>query len=205
MKEQNETRQGLMENCPECKIHRGHRATCSIGRGEESEKYIENALNLQCDIADPDRYSLENYHKFLRAKCNLPADFGVPVEPGEVFEFADADFIAKPHQIAGVTWGVRGGRRALFESFGLGKTVQQLEICRLILKAVGGWGLIVAPLGVHQEFKKDAARLGISLNFCQRTEDLDLNGINLTNYQSVRDGKLDPDMRKRHDLYSHTQ
>ncbi len=173
-------KQGLTENCPECKIHRGHRATCSIGRG------LENVIN-------PDElYSLENYHKFLRAKCNLPVDFGVPVEPGEVFEFADKDFIPKPHQIAGVTWGVRGGRRALFESFGLGKTVQQLEIERLTIKDRGGWGLIVAPLGVHQEFKSDARRLGVSLNFCQRTADLDLHGINLTNYQAVRDGKLDP-------------
>jgi hypothetical protein len=170
---------GLTENCPECKIHRGHKAWCSIGRG---------MANVNAD----ELYSLDNYHKFLRAKCNLPADHGIPVDVGAVFEFAETGFIPKPHQIAGVTWGVRGGRRALFESFGLGKTVQQLEICRLILKAIGGWGLIVAPLGVHQEFKKDAARLGISLNFCQRTEDLDLNGINLTNYQAVRDGKLDP-------------
>jgi DNA modification methylase len=172
-------KQGLTENCPECKIHRGHRATCSIGRGLE---------NVNAD----ELYSLENYHKFLRAKCNLPADFGVPVEPGEVFELADKDFIPKPHQTAGVMWAVKGGRRALFESFGLGKTVQQLEIVRLILKAVGGWGLIVCPLGVRQEFMRDAARLGITVKFVRRTEDLDRTGINLTNYESIREGKLDP-------------
>ena len=32
----------------------------------------------------------------------------------------------KPHQRDAVLWAVKGGRRALFESFGLGKTVQEL-------------------------------------------------------------------------------
>ncbi len=60
------------------------------------------------------------------------------------------------------------------------------------MKSVGGRGLIVAPLGVRQEFQRDAERLGIPLTFVQRTEDLGETGIYLTNYQAVRDGKLDP-------------
>ena len=61
----------------------------------------------------------------------------------------------KPHQRDAVRWACRGGCRALFESFGLGKTVQELEWCRLAIRhgtpAQGAWraALIVLPLGVR--------------------------------------------------------
>jgi DNA modification methylase len=179
----------MVENCPSCKVHRGHRAGCPL----DAPVLTQTPGAIQTHI-DPERYSLARYRDFLRAKCNLPADFGVPVEPGQVFETAVSDFKPKPHQVAAILWAVRGGRRALFESFGLGKTVQQLEIERLILKSTGGRGLIVAPLGVRQEFQRDAERLGIALHFVQRTEEVkgSVGSIFLTNYQSVRDGKLDP-------------
>ena len=60
--------------------------------------------------------SLEAYHAFLKGKCELPQDLGFPIEAGQIHPFL------KPHQGAGVQWAVRGGRRGLFESFGLGKT-----------------------------------------------------------------------------------
>ena len=60
--------------------------------------------------------SLEAYHAFLKGKCELPQDLGFPIEADQVHPFL------KPHQGAGVQWAVRGGRRGLFESFGLGKT-----------------------------------------------------------------------------------
>ena len=98
-----------------------------------------------------------------------------------------------PFQREAVKWAVRGGRRALFEAFGLGKSMQQLEVCRLILaKTGGGKGLIVCPLGVRQEFTRDAAKLGTPLRFIRTTAEADAEGLYLTNYESVREGKLDP-------------
>jgi hypothetical protein len=92
-----------------------------------------------------------------------------------------------------VCWAVRGGRRALFGAFGLGKTVIQLETTRLILeKSGGGRGLIVLPLGVRQEFMRDAAMLGLSVKFIRSIDEAGPDGIYLTNYETVRDGKLDP-------------
>ena len=73
-------------------------------------------------------YSIEAYRAFLKRKCEVSIDSGFAVLPDEVHPFC------KPHQRDGIIWCVRGGRRALFEAFGLGKTVQQLEILRLILK-----------------------------------------------------------------------
>ena len=131
-----------------------------------------------------------DYLAFLRRKIKLASFAG--------FEIADDEInpILKPHQRACVKWAVRGGNRALFERFGLGKSVQQLEIVRLVMSKVGGPGLIVCPLGVRQEFKRDGEMLGIQTRFIRRTEEVDasFNGIHLTNYESIRDGRLDPNV-----------
>jgi SNF2 family DNA or RNA helicase len=171
----------VTENCPSCKVHRGHKVGCPLESGDG-----------QVWNPDPADYSIEAYHHFLRAKCNLPQELGIPIEPGDLPMIFESGFELKPHQAAGIIWGARGGRRALFESFGLGKTVQQLLILWLILKQVKGRGLIVAPLGVRQEFTRDAAKVGIDLKFIRRIEECDETGIYLTNYETVRDGKLDP-------------
>jgi DNA modification methylase len=137
------------------------------------------------------------YEAFLRAKVPPSADHGFPCEPSEVHP------IAKPHQRDAVAWAVRRGRAALFEAFGLGKTLQQLEFCRLVLEKAQAnrkqeefWpfnrALIVAPLGVRQEFKHDAEMLGLSIKFVRRIEECESTGLYLTNYETVRDGKLDP-------------
>lgn len=127
------------------------------------------------------------YEDFLRAKVALPEEQGFPCEPHEVHP------LLKAHQVAMVCWAVRGGRRALFAAFGLGKSVMQLEIVRLTRAKAGGMGLIVIPLGVRQEFIRDAAMLGITVKFIRRIQECtDPTGIYLTNYETIRDGKLDP-------------
>src|SRR3546814_17177393 len=53
--------------------------------------------------------------------------------------------------------------------------------------------LIIIPLGVRQEFYQDAAKLGITVQFVRRIEECtDSEGIYLTNYETIRDRKLDP-------------
>lgn len=129
----------------------------------------------------------KDYTDFLKSKVKLAEQFGFDVEDEEI------NPILKPFQRQCVRWAVRMGRCALFESFGLGKSIQQLEILRLIIKRVGGMGLIVIPLGVRQEFIRDAAMLGIPVKFIRRIEEVeDGTSIYLTNYETVRDGKLDP-------------
>ena len=127
------------------------------------------------------------YREFLGAKAQLATASGLDIDPGEVHP------VLKPHQCDAVVWAVRGGRRALFESFGLGKTLQQLEIERLILAKLGrGRGLIVCPLGVRQEFTRDARLLGLEVQFIRTSGEASADGIYVTNYESVREGKLDP-------------
>lgn len=95
------------------------------------------------------------YSQFLAAKVCTAAQLGFDVDPNMVSDRM------KPHCRAIVPWMLAGGRRALFTAFGLHKTVMQLEAVRLASEHVGGRGLIVVPLGVRAEFRRDAVeRLG---------------------------------------------
>lgn len=133
---------------------------------------------------------MKTYTEFLESKVRMAESFG--------FEVPDESAInakLKPHQLAIVQWMVAGGRRACFAAFGLGKSVIQLEALRLVLDRNGGRGLIVAPLGVRQEFKRDAIELlgwAEPPKFIRSIEYAAATGIYLTNYETVRDGKLDP-------------
>jgi hypothetical protein len=69
-----------------------------------------------------------DYNDFLKRKVRIADRHGFDVDESEI------NPILKPHQRTIVKWAIAGGCRALFEAFGLGKTVQELEICRLILK-----------------------------------------------------------------------
>lgn len=127
-----------------------------------------------------------SYTEFLAGKVRFDSTFGHHADPTAVHP------ILKPHQRDIVQWAVQGGRRAVFASFGLGKSVMQLEILRLTLAERGGRALIVCPLGVRQEFVRDARMIGQSVTFVRRAEELGDTGIYLTNYETIRDGKLDP-------------
>lgn len=126
------------------------------------------------------------YREFLQNKICMNNVFGFEVQPSRI------NARLKPHQRDSVVWALQGGRRALFESFGLGKTIQQLEIMRIIGEEEGGRQLIIAPLGVRQEFRVDAEKFGTPVPaFIRFTEDLQGPGLYITNYESVRDGRLD--------------
>lgn len=129
------------------------------------------------------------YTEFLRGKIVTAPVSGFSVRPEEIHP------ALKPHQRDAVIWACAGGRRALFESFGLGKTVQELEYARLVLKHTGGQALIVMPLGVRQEFVHDAVQLlewDIPPIYITETEQAAGEGVYITNYERVRDGGVDP-------------
>ncbi|AOY63428.1 DNA methyltransferase [Xanthomonas citri pv. glycines] len=130
------------------------------------------------------------YRDFLERKVRVAPSLGFEVSPDDVHP------ILKPHQRDSVVWACSGGRRALFQRFGLGKSMQQLEIMRLARAHAGGAVGIVVPLGVRQEFRRDASKLGLETRFVRTSAEVDpaFDGIHLTNYESVRDGKIDPNL-----------
>jgi hypothetical protein len=125
------------------------------------------------------------YQDFLRDKADFERDYGQPVPATAV------NPILKEHQRDIVRWAVEGGRRAIFAAFGMGKSIMQLETLRLTLAHAGGRALIIAPLGVRGEFIRDGLKLGIDVAFIRRAEDMTGDGIYITNYETVRDSKLD--------------
>lgn len=131
------------------------------------------------------------YKEFLETKIELATNSGFVVDLKKVNK------VLKPHQRDAVVWALKGGRRALFESFGLGKTVQELEFCHLAAKHKNGRALIVLPLGVKQEFTYDAVEvLGYEKpEYCRTMEEVEqsTSQIVLTNYERVRDGDIRPD------------
>lgn len=130
------------------------------------------------------------YREFLESKINLATDSGFVVDRLKI------NPALKPHQSDAVAWALKGGRRALFEAFGLGKTVQEIEFCHLAAEHTGGRALIVLPLGVKQEFTRDAVELlGYEKpEYCRTMEEVKAcdSQIVLTNYERVRDGDIDP-------------
>ena len=130
-----------------------------------------------------------DYYNFLKGKINIAKKTG--------FDITDIELhpILKPHQVDIIKWALEGGSRAIFASFGLGKSLIQLSILRAISQKEGGKQLIIAPLGVRQEFTRvDGPKIGLDLKFVRRTDDVIQDGIYITNYESVRDGKLDPNI-----------
>lgn len=131
------------------------------------------------------------YKDFLETKIELATESGFVVNPEKVNK------VLKPHQRDAVVWALKGGRRALFESFGLGKTVQEIEFCHLAAEYSGGRALIVLPLGVKQEFTHDAVEVleYEKPEYCRTMEEVEqsTSQIVLTNYERVRDGDIRPD------------
>jgi DNA modification methylase len=146
-----------------------------------------------------------NYQEFLASKVKIAPDTGFEVTENQIHP------ILKPHERDSVIWMVKGGCRALFSSFGLGKTVTQLEALRIIMEhEVGGSfknttfyskirdkkALIIAPLAVVHVFQQDAKNLlGIEpptyvRNMAEVKQSA--NPFLITNYERVRDGDIDP-------------
>ncbi len=130
------------------------------------------------------------YEEFINSKVQIAPKSGFTVDESEICSNL------KPHQRLAVKWAIEGGRRAIFADFGLGKTVIQLEILRLILKHKGGKALIIAPFDVMPEFEKDSINLlGVEPpTFVQSDEAIrqyEDKNLFITNYESVREDKID--------------
>lgn len=130
------------------------------------------------------------YKEFLEQKIDVAPLSGLEVDESEL------NPVLKPHQRVSVLWALRGGRRALFARFGLGKTAMQLEWCRLVQKHAGGKALIVLPLNVKREFVDDAEHLlhmtpPVYVRNMAEADAADAP-ILMTNYERVRDGDIDP-------------
>ncbi|RQZ08926.1 site-specific DNA-methyltransferase [Burkholderia stagnalis] len=136
----------------------------------------------------------DTYIDFLRRKIRMASFDGFDVEPDEL------NPVLKPHTRDIVRWALKGGRRAVFASFGLHKTATQIELMRLIGARRTCLRAIVMPLGVRHEFIGQAAEHfagehAVRVRFIRTDSEIgDEREIYLTNYESVREGKVTPSL-----------
>jgi DNA modification methylase len=118
-----------------------------------------------------------NYDDFIDAKTKVANPCGF--EPAEIvaplFDW----------QKSVVQWACRQGRAALFEDCGLGKTLQQLEWARQVVKHTVGSVLILTPLAVAHQTAAEAAKFGIVAKVAESQSDITEAGIYITNYEKL--------------------
>lgn len=131
-----------------------------------------------------------NYEEFLKSKVIIAEDHGFLVEEN------DLNPLLKPHQKDICLWSIKGGRRAIFANFGLGKGIMQLELAVQCIKKTGKPFLIACPLAVSGEFKRDARKFNIPYPITYITDSDTIQDyepqIYLTNYERIRKGDIDP-------------
>ncbi len=134
--------------------------------------------------ADGGPFNPDAYLAFLRAKAPPVTRSGFDLDPRELHPSL------KPHQRDCVPWLLSGGCRAVFASFGLGKTRMGLETLRqLVRRYAGKQVLIILPLGARREFRREARKMGIPVTYVRNdAEALAAGPILITNYERVREG-----------------
>ncbi|MDM1073666.1 DNA methylase N-4 [Empedobacter brevis] len=133
-----------------------------------------------------------DYKKFLESKIVVADNYGVKIDDNKLSEKL------LQHQKTIVPWCIDGGRRAIFASFGLGKSMMQLEIAKQVIEITNKPFLICMPLAVVGEFKRDNEFLetGLKIEYItETTESIQYSKkIYLTNYERVRKGDINPEM-----------
>lgn len=126
------------------------------------------------------------YIEFLKKKMAISSQTGFDIEESDLTPSLFS------HVKDTVRWAVKGGCRAIFSSFGMQKTVTQLEILRIIIAKKGGKALVVCPKRVVVEFVSQAqAHMGLTVSYVRTMQEVEAcqTDIMITNYERVRDGE----------------
>jgi DNA modification methylase/superfamily II DNA or RNA helicase len=121
----------------------------------------------------------DNYEAFLEKKLVrvIPSGF-------EVMEI-EINPVLFLWQRAVVMQALRGGRYALFEECGLGKTLQQVEWSKHVQRHTAGFVLICCPLAVAYQTIAEAAKIGVKVTYIRSQEQAIHPGIYITNYDML--------------------
>ncbi len=89
-----------------------------------------------------------------------------------------------PFQRDIVRFDIEHGKAANFAHTGLGKGPMQMEWCAQVSEHAKGDTLILAPLAVAQQFKRESLKFGYDVTLCKSQSDVH-PGINVTNYDRL--------------------
>lgn len=119
---------------------------------------------------------MKSYAEFLKGKGHKVTDVG--------FESKEVNPLLFDWQTDVVHWALRKGRAAIFSNCGTGKTPMLLQWADEIHKHTGKPILVLCPLAVAQQTKREGEKFGISAKVCRTQEDC-CEGINVTNYEMM--------------------
>lgn len=117
-----------------------------------------------------------NYEDFLLSKKRMAQPKG--------FKASTPMMYLWPWQRDLVNWACEVGTAALFEDCGLGKTRQQLAWAENVVAETGRDVLVLAPLAVAEQTRREGERCGIHSVVCRTGDDCQ-QGINITNYEML--------------------
>ena len=118
------------------------------------------------------------YNDFLKNKTFVLESMGFDVDPASL----------NPHlfgfQRDICRWALAKGRAAVFTDCGSGKSIIQLEWAHQVSTLTGGRVLIVAPLAVVEQTRREGDKFGIPCKVCASQNDVE-DGISITNYEKL--------------------
>lgn len=117
------------------------------------------------------------YEDFIQRKTQLQGEFGFdPVYmPDFLYDF----------QKSLVEWSCRKGRSAIFADCGLGKTPMQLAWSQNVIQKTNKPVLILTPLAVSIQTKREADKFGIDARRSQDGNIGEYKGVVITNYERL--------------------
>lgn len=90
-----------------------------------------------------------------------------------------------PHQVHSTEFALRNGRSALFLDTGLGKSLCALDWGRVVVEHTNKPVLMLAPLAVAQQHKREADKFGIDAAVVRSQEEVGSARIYVTNYDRL--------------------
>lgn len=84
-----------------------------------------------------------------------------------------------------VKWALRKGKCAIFSDCGTGKTRMELQWANMVQEHEGKPILILAPLAVTQQTKREGEKCGIDVRIVRDQSEC-CNGLNITNYEMLQ-------------------
>lgn len=117
-----------------------------------------------------------NYHDFIKTKQIVTPSSGfVPSSINDKLFTWQSDI---------VRWSLKKGKSCIFADCGLGKTPMQLQWAREVSDHTNNPVLILAPLAVAQQTKREGKKFDVNVTVCRTQNDVKA-GVNITNYEMI--------------------
>lgn len=119
--------------------------------------------------------SLRSYHKFIASKGTAASSYGFePTRKWDLFA----------HQQSTLQFACQKGRSAAFLDTGLGKSRVEAAAAAEFMQASGKPSLILTPLAVARQMKRECEAIGIDAQIVREQSDVG-NGVNIANYERL--------------------